>query len=100
MARRRHVPQRTCIGCRNPRDKRELLRIVRSPEGEIAFDPTGKRSGRGAYVCRDEACLERALQARTLGAALKVEVSADQAAELRAALQGLLAAADSGRQAP
>src|SRR5690606_36037441 len=66
MARRRHVPQRTCIGCRSARDKRELLRIVRTPDGEIAFDPTGKRSGRGAYVCRDEACLDRALVARAL----------------------------------
>jgi len=100
MARRRHVPQRTCIGCRSARDKRELLRIVRSPDGEIAFDPTGKRSGRGAYVCRDEACLDRALVARALGAALKTEVAPDQAEALRTALKALLADPDAGRRAP
>ncbi|HEX6987851.1 MAG TPA: YlxR family protein [Bacillota bacterium] len=97
MARRRHVPQRTCIGCRNTRDKRELLRIVRSPEGEIAFDPSGKRSGRGAYVCRDEACLQRALAARSLGAALKTEVTTAQADELKAALRAMLAGPEDGR---
>ena len=101
MTRRRHVPQRTCIGCRTAGDKRQLLRIVRTPEGEIVFDPTGKRPGRGAYVCRSEACFEQALKARTLGAALKVEVGEAQVASLREALRRLLTGGEEvGRQAP
>lgn len=46
-------PVRTCIGCKEAKDKRELIRIVRTPEGEILVDPTGKKSGRGAYICRN-----------------------------------------------
>ena len=98
MARRRHVPQRTCIGCRETHDKRELLRIVRTPEGEIAFDPTGKRSGRGAYVCRREACLEQALKTRTLAGALKVDLDEQTVASLREALRALIRG-DEGRPA-
>ncbi|MFS8640208.1 MAG: YlxR family protein, partial [Symbiobacteriaceae bacterium] len=55
----KHVPQRTCIGCRAVRPKRELLRIVRTPEGEILFDPSGRRAGRGAYLCPSASCLDR-----------------------------------------
>ncbi|HEY8450181.1 MAG TPA: YlxR family protein [Bacillota bacterium] len=95
MARRRHIPQRTCIGCRQTRDKRELLRIVRTPEGEILFDPTGKRSGRGAYVCSQESCLERALVARTLAGALKVELDAQTIAALRETLRSLIGGGNS-----
>lgn len=91
MTRRRHVPQRTCIGCRKTQDKRQLLRIVRTPTGEILFDPTGKKSGRGAYVCRDESCLDRALQSRTLAGALKVDIDPETIAELRNTLRSLLA---------
>lgn len=79
-----------CIACRTPRDKRELVRIVRSPQGEISFDPTGKRSGRGAYLCPDEACFDRALHSRTLAAALKSDVSEQDVASLRAELRALL----------
>lgn len=94
MTRRRHVPQRTCIGCRQTRDKRELLRIVRTPTGEILFDPTGKKSGRGAYVCRDESCLSRALQSRTLASALKVEIDNETIKNLQETLRSLLVDGD------
>lgn len=50
------TPQRTCIACRKTLDKRQLLRIVRAPNGEVSVDETGKKSGRGAYVCTQEAC--------------------------------------------
>ena len=50
---------RTCIACRTAKDKRELLRIVRSPEGEISLDRTGKKAGRGAYICEDESCVKK-----------------------------------------
>jgi len=56
----RRVPLRTCIGCRTVRPKRELVRVVRTPEGGVELDTTGKRSGRGAYICPDEACLDEA----------------------------------------
>jgi predicted RNA-binding protein YlxR (DUF448 family) len=55
--------------------KRELVRIVRTPEGEVLVDPTGKKSGRGAYVCPDEGCLEKAVKARRLEKALGREIS-------------------------
>lgn len=57
----RHVPQRTCIACKQIRPKRELIRVVRTPDGHILLDPTSKKSGRGAYVCARRSCWEIAL---------------------------------------
>lgn len=59
-------PERTCIGCGQKREKRELIRIVRTPEGEFLVDATGKRNGRGAYLCPSQDCLERAWKTRGL----------------------------------
>ncbi len=70
----RHIPQRTCIGCRQTFAKRELVRVVCSPEGEIAVDPTGKKSGRGAYVCQSPDCWESALSSGRLEKALRTSV--------------------------
>lgn len=64
-------PQRMCVGCREFQDKKQLMRIVRSPEGEISIDPTGKKNGRGAYLCFDEACLQKAIKSKSLEKALK-----------------------------
>lgn len=89
----RHVPMRTCIGCRSVRPKRELLRVVRTVEGEVVFDPTGKRSGRGAYVCPDPACLQRGLHADKLSAALKTEVDPAAVERLRQELAARVGAA-------
>jgi len=72
---RRHVPMRMCVGCQEMKPKREMVRIVRTPEGEVLVDPTGKKSGRGAYVCPDEGCLEKAVKARRLEKALGREIS-------------------------
>src|SRR5215469_671186 len=58
----RHVPQRTCVACRQVRPKRELIRVVRTPDGHVELDPTGKRSGRGAYLCARRSCWELALK--------------------------------------
>lgn len=60
------IPMRQCLGCREMRPKRELVRVVRSPEGEISIDFRGKAPGRGAYVCRDSNCLKQALRSRAL----------------------------------
>ena len=80
---RRHVPQRTCIACRTARPKRELVRIVRTPEGMVMVDETGKRSGRGAYLCRHRICWETALAQRRIERALKVTLAAETTAQLR-----------------
>lgn len=80
----KHVPMRTCIVCRQERGKRELVRIVRTLDGTVRVDPTGKVAGRGAYLCRARPCWEQALQGQRLGAALKTTVSAENLAELRA----------------
>lgn len=60
----KRIPLRKCTGCGEMKPKRELVRVVRSPEGEIALDPIGKAAGRGAYVCRNLACLQAARKAR------------------------------------
>ncbi len=67
-------PQRTCLGCRTSKDKNELIRIVRSPEGTVSCDLTGKANGRGAYICPDSACLAKAVKSRALSRALKTEI--------------------------
>ena len=71
----RRLPQRTCIGCRQVRSKRELVRLVLPAEGPVAVDPTGKRNGRGAYICRQSGttCLEQARKRRAVTRALRVE---------------------------
>ena len=65
------VPMRMCVGCREMKPKKELLRIVRSPEGEISVDHTGKVSGRGAYVCANAECLNKARRIKALERALE-----------------------------
>lgn len=71
------VPQRTCMGCQAKKDKRELVRIVRSPEGEISVDPTGKKPGRGAYICPDLECLNKVVKSKRLERSLETAISQD-----------------------
>mgnify|MGYP000104497861 CR=1 FL=1 len=87
---RKHVPLRTCIACRRQRPKRELIRIVRTPAGQLELDLKGKQPGRGAYLCPDRRCWEMA-EPRQLGRALKCEVSAEESARLKAMAVPLLA---------
>jgi len=91
--RRKHVPQRTCIACRTLRPKRELARIVRlsstEAEGTVIVDETGKRDGRGAYLCRQRDCWERALARQQLERVLKVTLTAETKARLREYASGL-----------
>lgn len=81
------IPMRQCVGCREMRPKRELVRVVRSPEGEISVDLRGKKSGRGAYVCRDGGCLKKAIKSRALGRAFGVEVPEEIYETLRAQME-------------
>lgn len=81
--RQKHVPIRTCIACRESGAKRGLTRIVRSPEGEVAIDPTGKRNGRGAYLCEKPGCWDRALSSPLLSRALNTEIVPDTVEQLK-----------------
>ena len=71
----RKIPMRMCVGCREMKPKRELLRVVRSPEGEITFDLTGRKPGRGAYVCRSAECLGLAVKKKQLERAFSAPIS-------------------------
>jgi len=79
----RPVPQRTCIGCNTTTNKRELVRVVRQPEGGVVADPTGKKAGRGAYVHQQPECWELALKKGHLERSLKTKLSADDLRGLR-----------------
>jgi len=68
------IPMRQCLGCREMKAKRELLRVVKSPGGEISLDSTGKKSGRGAYVCRSPECLKHLEKSKSLPRALGAPV--------------------------
>ena len=69
------IPMRMCVGCRQMKPKKELLRVVRSPEGEVSLDPTGKKPGRGAYCCYSADCLKRALKQGQLDRQLEVKLT-------------------------
>jgi len=71
----KHVPVRTCIACREPGAKRGLTRIVRTPEGDVRIDPTGKLNGRGAYLCDKPGCWDRATATPLLSRALNVPIT-------------------------
>lgn len=75
MQKVKKIPQRQCVGCRVMKDKRELLRVVKSPKGDISLDFTGKKAGRGAYVCHELACLQRARKSRALERAFETPIS-------------------------
>lgn len=81
--------QRTCVVCRGVSAKNSLLRVVRTPEGEVAYDPTGRMNGRGAYLC-SVACLEKAMKTKRLDSALRTKLTEDDceriAQQLRSAL--------------
>ena len=87
--RRRHVPLRTCIACRQSKDKRELIRLVRTPEGELVVDETGRKNGRGAYLCRQQACWKTALQGNQVSRALKIEIGENERRVLQAWMEKL-----------
>ncbi len=78
----RHVPQRTCIGCRGVKPKRELVRVVRSVAGSITVDPTGKAPGRGVYICKAKSCWDNALRKGNIDRALRAEPSPQERGEL------------------
>ena len=70
----RKIPQRQCMGCRERKAKRELIRVVRSPEGEVSLDFGGKKNGRGAYICPNPECLKKAIRSKALDRSLEVTI--------------------------
>ena len=71
----RKIPVRMCVGCKETQPKKQLVRVVKSPDGGISVDLTGKKSGRGAYLCRNESCLKKARKSKALQRALETDIS-------------------------
>ena len=82
------VPLRKCVGCMQSFEKKDLIRVVRSPEGNVSLDFGGKKSGRGAYVCHNPACLKAAVKAKRLQRSLECEIPDEVMAALEAELAG------------
>ena len=94
--RTRPQPQRSCVSCGVKADKRDLVRVVRSPEGECVVDETGKRAGRGAYVCRRPGCWSGALRTPRLSRALRGDIGDGDRERLAAFAEGMRAPAAGG----
>ena len=88
MPKVKKIPQRQCVGCREMKDKKARLRVVKSPEGQVSLDFTGKKSGRGAYVCHDVECLRRARKSRALERAFSTAIPAEVYDAMEAELGG------------
>lgn len=73
----KRIPERKCMGCNEKRPKKELIRVVRTPEGNVELDEVGKKSGRGAYICPKKACFERAYKSKRLERCLEIEIPED-----------------------
>jgi uncharacterized protein len=86
----RRAPQRTCVACGESNAKRELVRVVHTPSGHVEVDPTGKKAGRGAYLCAKKACWALGLKKHALDRALKTTVSPEDIVQLQAHAETLL----------
>lgn len=76
-------PQRTCMGCNEKKDKKDLIRIVKNKDNEISIDRTGKKEGRGAYICDDVNCLEKVIKSKRLERVLEIPISKEIYESLR-----------------
>lgn len=81
-------PQRMCVGCRQMKEKSQLIRVVRSPEGEVSLDDKGKKPGRGAYLCPDPACFKRAVKSKALERTFSASIPPEVLTALEAQLEG------------
>lgn len=77
MPKVKKIPQRQCVGCREMKDKKALIRVVKSPEGEVSLDTVGRKPGRGAYVCPDTECLRKARKSRALERAFETQIPSE-----------------------
>ena len=85
MTKNTKMPVRTCIGCKCKKPKKEMIRIIRTPDGKIEIDKTGKKSGRGAYLCGNVECLDIALRKNNLNRSLKQDIPLQTLDELKKA---------------
>lgn len=90
MMKKRKIPLRVCIGCQEKKQKKELIRIVRTPEGDVVLDLTGKKPGRGAYICPLQACLKSAIKGKRLEKNLQIPVSKELVENISAMLENEL----------
>ena len=90
MTKPRKTPVRTCVGCATSSDKREFVRVVRTPDGHVEVDPSGKLNGRGAYLCTNSECFTKARLRRRLDHALKVRLHDDDYVRLQRDIDELL----------
>lgn len=81
------IPIRQCVACREHREKLQLARVVRKPDGQVVYDGRGKVPGRGAYLCRNVACLERAVRSKALSRALETDIPEEMFDTLRAQME-------------
>lgn len=89
MSVKKKIPLRQCIGCGEMKAKRDMLRVIKTAEDEIFLDASGRKNGRGAYLCKDGACLEKARKTKGLERSLKTSISEEVYEELRKELDGL-----------
>ena len=82
------IPQRQCMGCRERREKRQMIRVVRTPEGGVTLDFGGKMNGRGAYICPNSECLKKALRSKALDRSLEVTIPEEVIARLEKEMEG------------
>jgi len=82
------IPQRTCIGCNSKKDKKDFIRIVKDNQNNISIDKTGKANGRGAYICDDIQCLEKAIKNKRIEKSFKMNIDEKVYEELRAVMSG------------
>ncbi len=83
------IPQRQCIGCGEMKNKKEMIRVIKTPEDNIIIDATGKKNGRGAYICKSTECFRKAVKSRGLERSLKVSIPREVYEELEKELSGL-----------
>lgn len=83
------IPQRQCVGCNNLKNKKELIRVIKTPENEILIDITGKKNGRGAYICCSTECLEKAIKSRGIERSLKTNIPKEIYKQLKEELMKL-----------
>ena len=81
------VPLRKCLGCMSSFPKKELVRVLKTPEGEVIVDLTGKKSGRGAYICKDTTCLKKAIKSKRIQSNLEIEIPEEIYLELEKELE-------------
>ncbi|MBL7575106.1 hypothetical protein SAMN00017477_0607 [Peptoniphilus asaccharolyticus DSM 20463] len=89
MAKAKKIPMRKCLGCGENKPKSELIRVVKNKEGEVFLDVSGRKNGRGAYLCYDENCLDKAIKSKALNRAFEMEIDDETIEELKRSIKDM-----------